>query len=172
MKRLFHVSEDKSIKVFVPRPSPAQEAKVQGDAVWAVDADHLAHYLLPQDCPRIALRASPDTTLEDRAKFFPDGHDRVIAVEFDWYTKIRNATVYIYELPVEGFTEVDAIAGYSIARQSVVPTSVIEATNLVEEIVRRGYKLRLLPNLWPLYDSVLASTIQYSIFRMRNAKPR
>ena len=169
MNRLFHVSEDNTIKVFIPRAAPTANGNVSGEAVWAIDEDHLAHYLVPRDCPRIALRASAETTMEDRIKFFPDKHERVLAVEFGWYSKIKSGKLYIYELPVDGFEYVDSIAGYAIARQSVVPVAMIEVTNLVEEIIRRGYKLRLLPNLQALHDQALASTVQYSILRMRNA---
>jgi hypothetical protein len=169
MKRLFHVSEDESIKVFVPRPPPSASGGVSGDAVWSIDEDHLAHYLLPQDCPRVALRSVASTSPEDRAKFFPDKHERILAVEFAWYARIQNAKLYVYELPTEGFEMVDSIAGYWIARHSVVPLGQTLVTNAVEEIVRRGYKLRLLPDLLPLRDAALLSSVQYSIIRMRNA---
>jgi len=42
----------------------------------------------------------------------------------------------------------------------------------VSELRRRGVELRVLPNLWPLRDVVIASSLQFSIIRMRNALPR
>jgi Family of unknown function (DUF6886) len=32
--------------------------------------------------------------------------------------------------------------------------------------------LRVMPSLWQLHDAVVASTLQFSIIRMRNAQPR
>ena len=93
-------------------------------------------------------------------------------MEFDWYARIRAAKLYVYELPADRFEEVDSIAGYSISRHSVLPQFMTETSNLVDEIVRRGYKLRLLSNLYPLRDEVVLSTVEYSIIRMKNAAPK
>jgi hypothetical protein len=38
--------------------------------------------------------------------------------------------------------------------------------------VQSGVDFRVVPNLWPLRDAVAASTLQFSIIRMRNALPR
>jgi Family of unknown function (DUF6886) len=42
----------------------------------------------------------------------------------------------------------------------------------ISELERRGVRLRLVPDLWPLRDAVVASSLQFSIIRMRNALPR
>jgi hypothetical protein len=42
----------------------------------------------------------------------------------------------------------------------------------VSELLQRGVKLRIVPNLWPLRDAVVASSLQFSMIRMRNALPR
>ena len=172
MTRLFHVSEQPDIRMFEPRASLSDHGGVTGDAVWAIDYDHLPHYLTPRECPRITLRSGPDTTAEDKKKFFKDGHERVIAVEMEWYERLKSAQLYLYEFPHEPFTLVDAIAGYFISPQPVEPKSVKTISNLIERIVEHGYKLRLLPNLWPLREAAIVSTVQYSIIRIRNAKPK
>jgi hypothetical protein len=33
-------------------------------------------------------------------------------------------------------------------------------------------QVRLLENLWPFWDAVIASTVQFSGIRLRNARPR
>jgi len=33
-------------------------------------------------------------------------------------------------------------------------------------------ELRIVPNLWPLWDRVVASTLDFSGIRLRNAQPR
>jgi hypothetical protein len=168
---LFHVSEKSDIAVFEPRPAPSASGGVVGDAVWAIDQDHLAHYLLPRECPRVALRVGPHTTPSDRSQFFAAGEEKVIAVEFDWYARIQGTPLYIYEFAPAGFQMVDRIAGYWISRQAVKPAAKRKITNVVEEIVQRGYRLRLLPNLQALSRDAAASSVQFSIIRMRNAKP-
>ena len=44
--------------------------------------------------------------------------------------------------------------------------------NPVSELLTRGVDLRVLSNLWSLRDAVVASSLQFSIIRMRNAQPR
>ena len=79
---LYHISEEAGIEVFVPRPVKNQSCGVEGNAVWAIDEEHLANYLLPRDCPRVTYFIDAKTTMADVAKFF--GHTyatRAIAVE-------------------------------------------------------------------------------------------
>ena len=38
--------------------------------------------------------------------------------------------------------------------------------------MKRDVELRFVPNLWPLRDAVVASTLQFSLIRMRNALSR
>ena len=44
--------------------------------------------------------------------------------------------------------------------------------DVIAELAKRGVELRTMPSLWPLRDAVVASTLAYSIIRMRNAQPR
>jgi hypothetical protein len=39
-------------------------------------------------------------------------------------------------------------------------------------LLGRGVELRFVPNLWPLRDAVVSSTLRFSLIRMRNALPR
>ena len=52
------------------------------------------------------------------------------------------------------------------------PVRVEVFDDLVGELRKRGAELRLVPNLWPLRDAVVASSLQFSMIRMRNALPR
>ncbi len=172
MTRLFHVSEDPKIEIFTPRAPLTPKAGVTGDAVWAIDHDHLPHYLLPRQCPRVTLRRGPATSVEDAKRFFADGVEKLIAIEMQWYERVRSARLFVYELPAATFSSLDSVAGYYISRAAVRPLSVKEEVNVIERIAAEGYKLRFLPNLWPLQESVVASTVQYSIIRMRNAQAK
>jgi hypothetical protein len=162
---LYHVSDNPGITRFEPRAI--------GDGpplVWAIDADHLCNYLLPRDCPRVCFRAGPSTTTEDVALL--DGATIVIAIEAVWEERVRTGSVAIYEMPVEGFTLTDATAGYWTTPDAVTPVGVRTVGDLPAELAAREVRLLVLPSLWTLADRVKASTLDFSLIRMRNAGPR
>jgi hypothetical protein len=53
-----------------------------------------------------------------------------------------------------------------------VPVGVEVVDDPVAELQQRGVELRVVPNLWPLRDAVVESSLQFSMIRMRNALPR
>ena len=65
----------------------------------------------------------------------------------------------------------DAVAGYFVSRVPVVPVGVEVFEDPLFELLRRGAELRVLHSLWALRDAVLASSLQFSFIRMRNALP-
>jgi len=89
MLRLFHVSEESSIRRFHPRPSPAGSS-LSENVVWAVDEPHLPNYLRPRDCPRVTYRLSPATSAEDLARFFAAQTSHVVAIGSDWLARAAN----------------------------------------------------------------------------------
>jgi hypothetical protein len=80
--------------------------------------------------------------------------------------------LYCYHLPPETFECVDACAGYFVSRMAVEPVQVEIVDDAIAALQQRGVELRLEANLWPLRDAVVASTLQFSMIRMRNALPR
>jgi len=58
-----------------------------------------------------------------------------------------------------------------VSRKAVAPWGVTPITDVLMELTRRDVELRVMPSLWPLHDAVVASTLQFSIIRMRNAAP-
>jgi hypothetical protein len=170
--RLFHVSEEAGITLFEPRPSPSPEdSGVTGDCVWAVDEVHLRNYMFPRDCPRITYAAGPATTAADRERFLLRATS-VAAIEHDWFERLRTARVSIYEVLSETFACSDAGAGYWISREAVAPVAERVETDLIGALLNRGVELRLLQDFWPLRDAVAASSLEFSIIRQRNARPR
>ena len=65
-----------------------------------------------------------------------------------------------------------AIAAYWTSAQAATPIACLEVADPLAELVRRRVELRVLSSLWPLRDAVVASTLGFSIIRMRNARPR
>lgn len=169
--RLFHVSEEPGIERFAPRLPPSLDAGVRDPVVWAVADSHLVNYLTPRDCPRIGFRAGPNTTAADRARFLGSAR-RVLAFEADWLQRVRDATLYLYEMPADTFTCAMPEAGYWVSRSPVAPRKVALQTDLLGALRERDAEVRILDDFWPLHDAVAASSLEFSILRKRNARPR
>ena len=167
VRRLFHTSEEPELTVFDPRPAPS--GPDIGSIVWAIDESHLVNYLLPRDCPRVTFRASTQTSAIDRKRFNVPGEEQVVMVERGWWQAITEKVLYLYELPPESFVLHDQDAGYWIAREPVRPLSITMIGNLPAAIQARGGELRVIDRLWDIHDVVAASTLSFSIIRMRNA---
>ena len=80
--------------------------------------------------------------------------------------------MFCYHFPIDTFECVDGTAGYFVSRVAVTPTRVETVDDAVAELQQRGVELRVLPSLWALRDSVVESTLQFSIIRWRNVAPR
>lgn len=170
---LFHVSEQPDIARFDPRPAPDPSSGQTGLMVWAIDDAHLHNYLLPRDCPRVTFYAGPHSHPDDVARLLGGTDaDYVVAIEAAWFERVLNQTIYLYTFSSESFIRIDEGAGYYIARQLVVPKYVTRLDNLPDELFRRNVELRVMPSLWKLRDAVVESSLQFSLIRMRNAKPR
>ena len=164
---LFHISEEANISRFEPRPSEYTSEPV----VWAIDDAHLPNYLVPRDCPRVTYYAGPQTSDADREILLGPG-SAVVAIEQLWMERLEQCRLYCYSLPEQTFECLDEGAGYFVSRGAVVPAGVEVLPDPISELRRRGVELRVVPNLWPLRDVVIASSLQFSIIRMRNALPR
>lgn len=167
MTMLYHISEASDITHLEPRVAvPGDEA-----LVWAIDAGHLRNYLTPRDCPRVTFYEGPHTNPDDRARFL-GASAAVLAIESAWYARLQQCRLYRYHLPPDTFACIDAGAGYHVSRTAVVPVSVDIIEDPLGELRRQGVDVRVLPSLWALHDAVAASTMQFSMIRMRNAAPR
>ena len=164
---LFHISEESGIGRFEPRASELTGEPV----VWAIDAERLRNYLVPRECPRVTYYAGRETTAADVERFLGSS-PAVVAVESGWLERLRSCRLYCYHLPPETFECLDECAGYFVSRVPVAPALVEVFDDPMAELLGRGVELRLVPNLWPLRDAVVASTLQFSLIRMRNALPR
>jgi len=163
---LFHVSEERGIARFEPRPSEFSS----GPVVWAIDDQHLRNYLVPRDCPRVTYYAGPTTTRADIERFLGLS-TAVVAIESGWLERVRSCLLYCYHLPPDTFTCLNTSAGYFVSSLAVEPRSVSVIEDAESELLHRGVDLRVLPNLRPLRDAVVASSLEFSMIRMRNALP-
>jgi hypothetical protein len=141
------------------------------DCVWAVDDAHLRNYLFPRDCPRITYAAGPGTTRQDRERFLP-GSGPVAAIEHGWLEPLSRTPLHVYEMPPAPFALQDAAAGYWVALEAVEPIGSAVVADPLRALLDRGVEVRLLQDFWPLCDAVAASSLEFSIIRKRNARPR
>ena len=165
---LWHVSENPSITAFEPHVSAtAAEAE---PLVWAIDTRHLPFYWFPRQCPRGTFWADARTDPEDASRLLR-GSARVHAIEEDWLERVRGAELYAYRFPEAGFEPHPEVGGYWLSRSSVEPLEVQSLDDPVALHAAAEIELRTTPNLWPLWNEVVASTLEYSGMRLRNAQP-
>jgi hypothetical protein len=165
------VSEDPGLTRFAPHR--AKTALTDELLVWAIDTRHLPLYWFPRDCPRCTFWAGERTSDADVERFIDgDRRRRVHVVEDRWLDRLAGTRLQLYRLPEATFTESLDTAGYWMSRDPVDALERVELDDLVGRHAAAGIPLRTLPNLWPLWDSVVASTLEFSGMRLRNAIPR
>ncbi len=100
------------------------------------------------------------------------GAKRVHAVEGAWLNRMRQAAVVAYRLPEASFEPDPEVGGYWLSRVPVEPLEVVELGDLLSLHATAEIELRIVSSLWPLWDRVAASTLEFSGMRLRNAQPR
>lgn len=170
MTRLFHVSHEANIQLFVPRP-PERSDVEQRPVVWAINEECLPNYLLPRQCPRVAFQVKSGTPQDDMKRFFPDArHSHAVCIEEDWLARLLETRLTVYGFDPAGFVLQDEEAGYYVSHREEVPISKQEIQPFAA-LQERGIDLRLVPRLWPLAEQVQQSSLRWSLIRMRNAQP-
>ena len=171
MSDLWHVSEDDSIQRFEPRSRAAHDSIEP--LVWAIDAAHVPAYWFPRECPRGTYWTVAGTSEEDVDRLLlGDRMLRVHLVQADFLGAVRSARVVAYRLPSDTFEPYGRAAGYWVSREPVVPLDVVEVGDLLDKHADAGIELRIVPRLWPVWQQVIDSTVEFSGIRLRNREPR
>jgi hypothetical protein len=167
VESLWHLSEDDSIRRFEPRSNPEHDSVET--LVWAIDSTHVPAYWFPRECPRGTFWAVAETSEEDVERFlFGDRSLRVHLVQANWLQVVRSTRVVAYRLPPETFEPYGRAAGYWVSRDSVEPLEMVEVGDLLQRHAEAGIELRIVPNLWPIWQKVIGSTVEFSGIRLRN----
>lgn len=168
--RLFHVSEEPDISVFVPRPVTRRDLDPAAKYVWAIDEDHLPNFLTPRNCPRVCYRVNALTTANDAEKYIGTSAQHVVVIEAGWLERLKSTELYLYEFDPKDFTLQDSAAGYYVSTIVVRPIQKICVRDLPAEIRKRGVELRAVPNLHPIAGLIKKSTFDWSLCRMAFAR--
>lgn len=166
---LWHFSEDPSLGRFRPRPRAADP-----DApplVWAVDTRHAPLFWFPRDCPRGCIWPVSTTTPEDRERFFgQSAAARVHVIEGGWLDRMRGCRLYAYRLPGATFRPHE-VGGYWVSDEPVDAVEQVTLDDLPGRHVAARIELRVTPSIWPFWQRVISSTVEFSGSRLRNAAP-
>jgi hypothetical protein len=156
---LWHFSEDPSLRTFVPRDGK----------VWAIDEPYAWLYWFPRDCPRACFWAI-DATGDDDVDRWLDGDRsrRVAVIENDWLPRVRAVDLYGYRMPREPFDIVEDDR-FHIASTTVDALERVAVGDLLARHAEAGVELRIAPSLYPLWDRVVETTLDFSGIRLRNA---
>jgi hypothetical protein len=156
---LWHFSEDPSLGHFAPRDGK----------VWAIDGPYRWLYWFPRDCPRACFWAVESTTDDDVERWLDGDRERRVAViETAWLERMRAVRLHAYRMPPEPFDVVEDDRFY-IASTPVDALERIELGDLLTRHAEAGNELRISPSLYPLWDDVIETTLDYSGIRLRNA---
>ena len=166
---LWHFSEDPGLALFRPHvPANSDEKPL----VWAVDTRHAPMFWFPRDCPRGCIWVSSRTTEKDRENFFGQSAcERLHVIESAWLERMRSCELYAYRLPDEPFVP-HTVGGYWVSETEVEAVERLDAGDLLENHAAAGIELRIAPSIWPFWDKVVDSTVEFSGSRLRNAAPR
>ncbi|WP_250572928.1 DUF6886 family protein [Nonomuraea sediminis] len=168
--QVLHFSEDPTIERFVPHVAPTSIQSAP--YVWAVAADRCPDYWFPRQCPRAMAWKGTRTTPEDADRIIGAGcGDRVHAIEYGWLKAIMDVRLYAYRLPAEHFTPIGDPPHAVVSRIPVEPLGPPEpVSDLFDLHAQAGIQLRVLDRLWPFWNEVTASTLEFSGIRLRNAR--
>jgi hypothetical protein len=173
MRTLLHFSENPRIEAFHPHVPPTANPEDRTPMVWAVDEEHAPGFWFPRDCPRACCWSIGKPLSEiGRTLIGMGGITRMHAVESVWLERMRACTTYAYVFDAAPFRLYNENAGYWGVTETVTPLSVAPVGDLLSLHAAANIELRIVPNLWPVIDAIVASGLEFSIIRKANALPR
>lgn len=165
--RLFHVSEEDNISVFIPRIPTRQDIDQSKGVVWAINEDCLPNFLTPRNCPRVTFHCNDNTNEKDKERYLSSGTtNHVIAIEHKWFDIMKNTTLYLYEFETTDFYLQDRCAGFYVSEKNQVPINQIVVNDLFKELINRKVEVRIIDNLWDLCEKIKNTSFDWSMCRM------
>ena len=72
----------------------------------------------------------------------------------------------------ETFAVHNEAAGYYVSRESVRPLARVKIEDVIRMHAHAGIELRIMSDLWPLWDRVVGWMLEFGGIRLRNARAR
>jgi hypothetical protein len=171
--RLYHVSEDSDISVFMPRLPKRIDLDQSIGLVWAINEFCLPNFLTPRNCPRVTYHCNERTTEQDKNLFFSsETTNYVVAVEHKWFEIMSKTKLYLYEFDTTDFYLQDKGAGYFVSEKTQVPIKKIMIDDLMGELIKRNVEIRIIDNLWDLCEKIQKTSFDWSLCRMDYARKK
>lgn len=167
--RLFHISEEKNINEFKPRPPLREDLKDSPPLVWAIDERRMVNFFTPRNCPRLTYHIGEKSSQEDIANFFSDS-EHVLIIEHNWLRRMQETRLYVYEFETKNFYLQDEIAGYYVSESVEKPICVHIYDDLFKALEERHIEVRLVNELWTMREKIINSSLNYSLCRMKYVK--
>jgi len=167
--RLFHVSEEPDIEIFLPRKPHRKDLKQEPPLVWALCERTLPNFFTPRNCPRVTFHATETTTLAEENRFFATASRHALWIEPGWVETMASTVLTVYELPTASFVLQDATAGYYTSEESVRPLAVYKIEDLFKALKTFDIEVGITEDLHPLADAVKTSNLNFSLCRMGHA---
>ncbi|MGB9632201.1 MAG: DUF6886 family protein [Chloroflexaceae bacterium] len=93
----------------------------------------------------------------------------VIAIEAAWLERVHACRLYRYCFDARDFQSLDD-SGMYVSREMVRPLSVEPVGDLLATLAGGRVELRICQSLVPLGQAVIATTLDFSLIRMRDAQ--
>ena len=167
--RVFHFSEDGSIRRFAPVVPPSNPG--HPPVVWAIDEVHAPLYWFPRRCPRVSVWARDDAERAVLAERFGTDATRLSAAETGWLDQIRACRLHRYEFDPAAFApSTQDVAGQYESPEAVEPIEVVVLDDLLGLHAAADVELRLTPTLGTLTDRILESGLPFGFANLRDAR--
>jgi hypothetical protein len=171
--QVLHFSEDPTITRFAPHT--AATAQQPEPYVWAVTWDRAPDYWFPRQCPRAMAWAGRKTSEQDAQRILGQAAhaQRVHAIEYAWLPAMRDVELYAYRFAEEDFRPFndEASPHAMVSEREVTPLGKPERVgDLFALHDEAGIELRVLPELWRFWETVIGSSMEFSGIRLRNAR--
>lgn len=170
--RIFHVSEEDAIQEFLPRIPTRKDLDQSKGLVWAVNETCLPNFLTPRNCPRVCFRIGPNTSDADKQRYLSSNFHHAIVIENLWFEALMKTTLYLYEFNPIDFHPQDENAGYYVSETTQIPVNRIRVKHPIQELFHRHVEVKFVDQLWEIHDEIQQTTLQWSMCRMRFARPR
>jgi hypothetical protein len=143
----------------LPARTPAPTYEGEGPhALWHFSED-----------PTLCRWAGAATTAEDRERFFGQSvAARIHVMESGWLERMRECRLYAYRVP-DGPFRPHEVGGYWVAGEEVDAIDRVVIDDLVGRHAKAGIELRVTPSIWPFWQRVASSTVEFSGSRLRNS---